>query len=176
MERKPIWSREKAANSFVKHAKSGNYYSWDLLNGFVDKIAKKENVNTDQIMTGPGSSDLLEKAAISIFQEGEGNVVTADPCYMSLVNVVGSMGGNWRAIKLNENFEHDLDGMRNAIDSNTKLVYITNPNNPTATITDSKKLLKFCSEVSEKIPVFVDQLHRIIARGLSNSMAIGVSR
>ena len=33
---------------------------------------------------------------------------------MSLVNVVGSMGGNWRAIKLNENFEHDLDGMRNS--------------------------------------------------------------
>ena len=90
-------------------------------------------------MTGPGSSDLLEKT-VTNFQEGEGNVVTADPCYMSLVNVVGSMGGNWRAIKLNDNFEHDLDGMRNAIDSNTKLVYITNPNNPTVTITIQKSL------------------------------------
>lgn len=173
----PFGPSEKALNSFVKNARSGNYYSWDLLNDFVNKIAKKESVNTDQIMTGPGSSDLLEKTAISIFQEGEGNVVTADPCYMSLVNVVGSMGGNWRAIKLNDNFEHDLDGMRNAIDSNTKLVYITNPNNPTATITDSKKLLKFCSEVSEKIPVFVDEAYIELSQGgLSNSMAELVSQ
>ena len=173
----PFGPSENALNSFIKQAKAGNYYSWDLLNDFIGKIAKKENVAVNQVMTGPGSSDLLEKTAISIFQGGKGNVVTADPCYMSLVNVVGSMGGDWRAIKLNKNFEHDLEGMSAAIDSDTKLVYITNPNNPTATITDSKRLLKFCSEVSEKVPVFVDEAYiELSEKGLSNSMAELVSQ
>ncbi len=173
----PFGPSENALNSFILQAKSGNYYSWDLLNDFIRKIATKENVSINQVMTGPGSSDLLEKTAISIFQGAKGNVVTADPCYMSLVNVVGSMGGDWRAIKLNKNFEHDLEGMRAAIDSNTKLVYITNPNNPTATITDSKRLLKFCSEVSEKVPVFVDEAYiELSEKGLSNSMAELVSQ
>ncbi len=172
----PFGPSDYAIKSFLNFAKGGNYYSWDMLNEFSVKIAKKENVSLNQIMTGPGSSDLLEKTAISIFEGGGGNVITADPCYMSLVNVVSSIGGDWKAIKLNENFEHDLEGMRAAIDSNTKLVYITNPNNPTATITNPKRLLDFCSEVSDKVPVFVDEAYLELAEGgLTNSMAQLVS-
>jgi len=172
----PFGPSDYAINSFLKFAKGGNYYSWDMLNEFTNKIAKKENVSLNQVMTGPGSSDLLEKTAISIFQHGGGNVVTADPCYMSLVNVTSSMGGDWKAVKLDENFEHDLDGMRAAIDRDTKLVYITNPNNPTATITNPKRLLNFCSEVSDKVPVFVDEAYLELSKGgLANSMAKLVS-
>lgn len=172
----PFGPSKKAVNAFLKHAENGNYYSWDLLGDFLEKIASKENVNKNQIMTGPGSSDLLEKVAISLFDDNSGNVVTADPCYMSLVNVVSAMGGSWKTVKLNKNFEHDLDGMRAAIDNETKLVYITNPNNPTATITNHDRLLKFCSEVSEKVPVFVDEAYLEIAQGgCSNSMAKLVS-
>ena len=44
-------------------------------------------------MTGPVPLPFRKSCNFN-FQEGEGNVVTADPCYMSLVNVVGSMRGN----------------------------------------------------------------------------------
>ncbi len=90
----PFGPSDYAINSFLKFAKGGNYYSWDMLNEFTNKIAKKENVSLNQVMTGPGSSDLLEKTAISIFQHGGGNVVTADPCYMSLVKCYVFYG--WR--------------------------------------------------------------------------------
>ena len=49
--------------------------------------------------------------------------------------------------------------MESTIDSNTKLIYITNPNNPTATITNSKKLYDFCDSVSIKVPVFIDEAY-----------------
>ena len=49
--------------------------------------------------------------------------------------------------------------MEAAIDEDTKLVYICNPNNPTGTITNSKEILDFCSRVSEKVPVFVDEAY-----------------
>ena len=103
--------------------------------------------------------------------------MSADPCYMSLINVINSIGGEWKSLKLTKNFEHDLDAMIAAIDSNTKLVYITNPNNPTATITNRDKLYKFCDLASKKVPIFVDEAYLEISEGgLQNSMVDLISK
>lgn len=167
----PYGPNPKALAAFNDVAKSGNFYSWDSLKGLVGKIAVKEGVAPNQIMTGPGSSDLLEKTAVVLFQNG-GNVVSADPSYMSLVEVVRASGGQWKSIKLTPDFQHDLDAMEAAIDSETKLVYITNPNNPTATKTDTKKLYDFCDRVSQKVPVFIDEAYlELTDEGLASSMA-----
>ena len=53
----------------------------------MDKIADFEGVSAKNIMMGPGSSDLLEKTAMVLFMNG-GNVVSADPAYMSLIRVL----------------------------------------------------------------------------------------
>ena len=124
----------------------------------MDKIADFEGVSAKNIMMGPGSSDLLEKTAMVLFMNG-GNVVSADPAYMSLIRVAEAAGGTWKPVPLKSDWSHDLDAMEAAIDEETKLVYICNPNNPTGTITNSKELLDFCSRVSEKVPVFVDEAY-----------------
>ena len=172
----PFGPSKTALRSFKQSAKKGNFYSWDDLSNFTNRVAEKEGVNSNNIMTGPGSSDLLEKVAITLFKNG-GNVIAADPCYMSLVNVVFSMNGKWESVKLNSNFEHDLDKMESKINSETKLIYITNPNNPTATVTNRKKLYDFCEKVSKKVPVFIDEAYLEISDGgLRNSMASLVSK
>ena len=160
-----------AAKAFQDAVFEGNHYSWGILEDLVNKIAKKEGVQPNQVMMGPGSSDLLEKTALVLFQDG-GNVVSADPSYMSLVSVAKACGGNWKAIKLTADYQHDLDAMEAEIDENTKLVYITNPNNPTATITDTEKLKDFCTRISNRVPVFIDEAYiELSDGGLANTMA-----
>lgn len=147
-----------ALEALKNSASGGNRYAWQELYQLVDKIAAFEGVSQKNIMMGPGSSDLLEKTAMVLFMNG-GNVVSADPAYMSLIRVAEAAGGTWKPVPLKADWSHDLDAMEAAIDDETKLVYICNPNNPTGTITDSKKLLDFCSKVSEKVPVFVDEAY-----------------
>ena len=160
-----------AAKAFQDNVWDGNHYSWSSLGELVQKIADKEGVSPENIMMGPGSSDLLEKTALVYFSEG-GNVVSGDPSYMSLVSVAKAAGGSWKALKLTEDYQHDLDAMEAAIDEDTKLVYITNPNNPTATLTDTEKLKDFCKRVSKTVPVFVDEAYLELApEGLDASMA-----
>lgn len=160
-----------AAQAFQRAVWDGNHYSWSTMSDLVAKIATYEGVEESQIMMGPGSSDLLEKTALVHFQNG-GNVISADPSYMSLVSVAKAAGGSWKAVKLTPDYQHDLPAMEAAIDADTKLIYITNPNNPTATITDTKALMDFCSRVSEKVPVFVDEAYiELSDGGLANSMA-----
>jgi histidinol-phosphate aminotransferase len=60
---------------------------------------------------------------------------------------------------LKKYYSHDLDAMATAIDSDTKLVYICNPNNPTGTITSSEEIKAFCKKVSSKVPVFIDEAY-----------------
>ena len=154
----PYGPSPMALEALKNAAAGGNRYAWQELYQLVDKIAAFEGVSQKNIMMGPGSSDLLEKTAMVLFMNG-GNVVSADPAYMSLIRVAEAAGGTWKPVPLKDDWSHDLDAMETAIDEETKLVYICNPNNPTGTITDSKKLLDFCSRVSEKVPVFVDEAY-----------------
>ncbi|PZX49136.1 pyridoxal phosphate-dependent aminotransferase [Algoriphagus chordae] len=136
----------------------GNRYGHGQAKVLIEMIAEKEGVSTDHIMLSPGSSDILEKTAFVQFMNG-GNVVSADPSYMSLMNTAQRLGATWKPVLLTGDYQHDLDGMAKAVDSETNLVYICNPNNPTGSITDAAKLKAFCSSVSQKTPVFVDEAY-----------------
>ena len=154
----PYGPSPKAIEALKSVAGKGNRYAWKELFELVDKIAAKEGVSPEHIMMGPGSSDLLEKTAMVLFLNG-GNVVSADPSYMSLIKVAEATGASWKAVPLKEDWSHDLDAMEAAIDSDTKLVYICNPNNPTGSMTDHSELVDFCTRVSEKVPVFIDEAY-----------------
>jgi len=166
----PYGPPPKAAAAFQKEVFKGNRYAWKTLNDLRDKIAKKENVSPEQILMAPGSSDILEKVAMVFYQNG-GNVISADPSYMSLINVSKAVGGEWKSYKLLDDSQHDLNAMATGIDINTKLIYICNPNNPTGSVTNADDLREFCSTISEKVPVFVDEAYiELSDNGLKDSM------
>lgn len=166
----PYGPSPMALEALKQSAAGGNRYAWKELFDLMDKIADFEGVAQKNIMMGPGSSDLLEKTAMVLFMNG-GNVVSADPAYMSLIRVAEAAGGTWKPVPLKDDWSHDLDAMEKAIDADTKLVYICNPNNPTGTITEHQKLLDFCSRVSEKVPVFIDEAYLgFLDDGMKKSM------
>jgi histidinol-phosphate aminotransferase len=166
----PPLSAQKAVSDAVK---AGNrYVGIDLFN-LIEKIAEKEGVTADHLMVAPGSSDLLEKVAIVLFRDG-GTVVSADPCYMSLIKVAESVGAKWKAVPCTADWSHDLKAMEAAVDKDTKLVYVCNPNNPTGSITRGRDLLDFCSRVSEKVPVFVDEAYIELAVGADTQSMVSL--
>jgi histidinol-phosphate aminotransferase len=101
---------------------------------------------------------VLEKVAFALCRAG-GNVISADPSYMSLVNTATTIGATWKNIKLRSDYAHDLTGMADAVDADTKLIYICNPNNPTGTITPATEIRSFIKKVGSKVPVFVDEAY-----------------
>jgi len=171
----PYGPSPKALEAFKETAHLGNRYGWRELFTLMEKIAVLENVDSKNIMMGPGSSDLLEKTAMVMFADG-GNVVSADPAYMSLIKVAEATGASWKPVPLKDDWSHDLKGMEAAIDSDTKLVYICNPNNPTGSMTDHAELVDFCSRVSEKVPVFIDEAYMgFLEDGAKKSMVSLIS-
>lgn len=154
----PFGPSEKAIKAISNSISMGNRYGHADAAYLISLIAEKEGVAPENIMLGPGSTDLLEKTAISLCRKG-GNVISADPSYLSLVNTAKAVGASWKAVPLLADQSHDLQGMFSAIDSETRLIYVCNPNNPMGSFTDFEQVKTFCKKASKKTPVFVDEAY-----------------
>jgi histidinol-phosphate aminotransferase len=122
------------------------------------KIADFEKVKQSNILLASGSSPLLLAAALAYYKPGC-NVITGDPSYADLPSRAERLGAKLVKVPVTAEFKLDLDAMEKAVDDNTVLVYICNPNNPTATVVDTAKLKAFVERVSKKVTVFVDEAY-----------------
>lgn len=154
----PYGPSDKAKVAMMEAISSGNRYQHEDAGRLKAMLAEKEGVTSEHIMLGPGSTDLLEKVALTQCLGG-GNVVSADPAYMALIKTAKAFSAEWRNVPLTKDWAHDLDAMYQAIDDETVLVYICNPNNPTGSITDAAKLKAFCRKAAKKTMVFVDEAY-----------------
>lgn len=122
------------------------------------KIAEHEGLATSNILLSSGSSPLLQAAAMH-FTKGGKSVISGDLSYNDLPGQAARYGGSWIKVPMTADFKLDLDAMEAKVDANTGLVYICNPNNPTATMVDTAKLKAFCERVSKKTTVMVDEAY-----------------
>lgn len=154
----PFGPSELVKNGLKASMNLGNRYGWDEIDELRGMIASEEGVSKDHIMLGPGSSYLLEMAAIAHCRK-KGNIVAADPTFMSLIRSAMAVGAKWRLVPLADDYSHDLSAMASKVNGKTRLVYICNPNNPTGTLTPTQDLRNFCTDISAKVPVFVDEAY-----------------
>ncbi|TFW16890.1 histidinol-phosphate transaminase [Massilia arenosa] len=128
-------------------------------NGFELKtaLAKRYDVPMDCITLGNGSNDILEIAAKAFVQKGDA-VLYAQ--YSFAVYALAAQGLGARAIVVPAvDHGHDLDAMAAAIDQDTKLVFIANPNNPTGTFLPAAKLEAFLDKVPANVIVVLDEAY-----------------
>ena len=122
------------------------------------KVAEYEGVKQNNILMDAGSSPLLHAAAMYYGKNGA-EIITGDPSYNDLPSTAAELGSKVIKVPLTADYKLDLDAMESKVGPNTGLVYICNPNNPTATIVDTAKLKGFCERVSKKTMVFVDEAY-----------------
>jgi histidinol-phosphate aminotransferase len=128
-------------------------------NGFELKaaISKRYDVAQDCITLGNGSNDILELAAHALLQPGSAAVYSQ---YSFAVYALATQETGARAIVVPAcEFGHDLDAMREAIDADTRLVFIANPNNPTGTFTAADAIEAFLAAVPRDVVVVLDEAY-----------------
>lgn len=154
----PFGPSSVAKKAMIDSMDNGYQYPFMLLRDLEAKICAYESIDAKMLMTSAGSSPLLLGTALTLLGNG-GNIVSADPTYDDLPTRGEKVNATWIKVPLKPDYTHDLDAMEKAVNTNTKLVYICNPNNPTGTIVDTAKLKAFCERVSKKVPVFVDEAY-----------------
>jgi len=121
-------------------------------------MARLNNVHADNILVGSGSAEILNVAGL-LAGMNEGSIVCADPTYQALLRYAENAGSEIVRIPVNEGLGADLDAMRKAIRSDTRLVYLVNPNNPIPSVIEKNAMREFVREVAESRLVFVDEAY-----------------
>lgn len=152
----PFGPSPKAKKAMAESLDMSYQYPNDNRKALEQMISDYEGLGKGQVLLGAGSSPLLLAGALHF---GKGTIVSASPTYEDLLKHAEQLGTKVIRVPLKADYTYDLDAMEKVIDSTTSLVYICNPNNPTATVIDNSKLKAFCERVSKKTPVFVDEAY-----------------
>ena len=132
----------------------------DLL---VEALAKNDGVSTNQVLLGAGSGEILRVAAAAFTgpladgETGGGTLVVADPTFEAIVGHAQRRGAEVVKVPLTSSYAHDLQPMSAA--AKRGLVYICNPNNPTASLTPRQQLREFIASVPSDTMILVDEAY-----------------
>lgn len=128
-------------------------------NGFELKqtLSTKLGIKMEQITLGNGSSDILEFIVKCFVQAGE-DVVFSQHAFAIYGLVSKMVGANCIQVPA-KNWGHDLSAMAEAITSKTKIVFVTNPNNPTGTWSTKAQLEAFLEQVPDNVIVLLDEAY-----------------
>ncbi len=108
-----------------------NRYPDPMQHKIKEKISKVKNISSNQIFIGNGSDEPIDLLFRCFCEPGIDNVIVFPPTYgmyevsANINNVI------LKKILLTEDYQLDLPALEEAIDLNTKIIWICSPNNPT---------------------------------------------
>src|SRR6266436_6803614 len=126
-------------------------------NVLIDKLAKLNGVDHNQILLGDGSSEILKLCAETFTGRDRGTLVAADPTFEAIMQQASTNGAEVVKIPLTSTFAHDVPKMLSA--AKAGLIYVCNPNNPTASITPKDELRDFIAKTPPETMILVDEAY-----------------
>ncbi|MCW3807894.1 histidinol-phosphate transaminase [Plebeiibacterium marinum] len=107
-----------------------------------EKIARIKGIAAEYLFLGNGSDEAIDIAFRAFCEPGKDNVVAIDPTYGMYLVAADINNIETRKVKLTDDFDLDTDGLLQACDQNTKLLFICSPNNPTGNSFKKEDIVK----------------------------------
>ncbi len=152
----PLGPSPKAIKAMEKALLQAHRYT--RATQLIKELASYHNVSDDMILAGCGSTEFLRIAPWTFLRNG-GELVTALQTYQALIRECKKIGVKVKEIPLTKNYTFDLQAMKNAVNAETRMVYIANPNNPTGTRLEFEDIQKFCDSLPKEVTVFIDEAY-----------------
>jgi histidinol-phosphate aminotransferase len=154
----PYGPSPMARKAMMDAITGSNRYPWAVTTQLREKIATQFGLAKQHVLIGAGSSEILGLAAqYAALQKG--NAVMAEYTFRIWTTAATQAGLSIVRVPLTADKKHDLPAMMAAINDQTKMVYVCNPNNPTGTICDAAVLNDFVTELSKTRLVVVDEAY-----------------
>jgi histidinol-phosphate aminotransferase len=155
----PYGPSEKVRKAINAGLRRANRYPDMEYDGLVERIAAFHRIKPEQVILGCGSTEILRVATCAFLGAGT-LLVKASPTYEAIEVYARATGASIASVPLDREFAHDLNAMQQLSSSTSgSLVYICNPNNPTASITPRKDLETFIAKLPKNSYVLIDEAY-----------------
>ena len=103
-------------------------------------LAEQKNLAENQILLGNGSDEVLDLLFRAFCEPKQDNIITLPPTY-GMYTVLSNLNEiEERKVRLDANFQPDVDAIISATDKNSKMLFICSPNNPTGNLMAAQKV------------------------------------
>lgn len=121
------------------------------------KTLKPENIITTHGAAGANYHIFLSLVS------SEDEIVTVIPTYQQLYSIPASLGACVKTLSLEkeDNYQINIEKLRNIVTKNTKVICLNNPNNPTGMLISKENLIKIV-EIAKNVGAYVicDEVYR----------------
>jgi histidinol-phosphate aminotransferase len=138
------------------------------------RLAELHGVQPEQTVVTNGSTALLGVIARTLLRPGL-NAVTSERSFIIYPIATQAAGGRLITVPM-KNDNYDLDAIAAAIDGDTRMIFIANPNNPTGTIIDAPRMNPFLRKIPEHVIVILDEAYCDFASDFAAARGIEYSR
>lgn len=121
------------------------------------KIAQRLKVAADDIVLGNGSDELID-IIIKTFVEDDENIITADNTFLEY-RIIAQVNDRLVQTAPLRYFKYDLEAINGKINNKTKVIFISNPNNPTGTYVTALELADFIRVLPPDILLVLDEAY-----------------
>jgi len=121
------------------------------------EIAAFHRVQPQQVLVTAGATELLCMISRALLGPGL-NAITSAKSFIVYKLATQVTEGKLIEVPTREN-GYDLDAIRRAIDSNTRIVFIANPNNPTGTFVTAEEMDNFVARLPEHVLLVLDEAY-----------------
>lgn len=121
-------------------------------------LARFWDVEPEQLVIGNGSDEIIHFLALA-FLDRDDEVIFGEPSFVQYRAAAMLANVKAVAVPLDSEMRHDLRAMKAAINENTKLVFIANPNNPTGTVISRNDFEEFLQDLPARVVVVLDQAY-----------------
>jgi len=116
-------------------------------------------VPEERLAIGCGSVSLCQQLIQAMCTEGQ-EVVFAWRSFEAYPIVTQIAGARGVRVPLTSDHRHDLDAMLAAVNDNTRVMFVANPNNPTGSALHTAELTSFLDAVPDHVLVVLDEAYR----------------
>jgi histidinol-phosphate aminotransferase len=158
----PFGPSPKAVMAMQAVLAESNFYPDNDATELRQKLAERHKVQPEQIVPTAGSTALLGIVARTLLSPGL-NAITSERSF--IVYPIATQAAGGRLIQVPMRGEaFDLNAIAAAVDQHTRIIYISNPNNPTGTLVPAKELDHFLDALPEHVIVILDEAYHDFAQ------------
>jgi histidinol-phosphate aminotransferase len=153
----PLGPSPKAVKAMQAVLAESNFYPDNDALELRQRLAEHHNVQPEQVVPTAGSTALLGIIARTLLSPGL-NAITSERSFIVYPIATQAAGGRLIQVPMRGD-GFDLNAIAGAVDQHTRIIYISNPNNPTGTLVSTKELDCFLDKIPDHVIVILDEAY-----------------
>jgi histidinol-phosphate aminotransferase len=154
----PLGPSKKAGEAIKNKLSDINRYPDGSCYYLKEKLGKKLGLSMDNFIIGNGSSEIIE-FVLRIFVQPGAEVITSEKTFVIYKIVSKIVNAKFTEVPLKNGFYYDLKAIKNAITDKTRVIFLSNPNNPTGTMFGQDEFEEFISDIRDDIIIALDEAY-----------------